>query len=110
MKFVLILACLLAVAYASDASVDEALHKALVEAGVDPDVASGWLSNFASKVGGFVKKAVPYVQKGLDIYNALPCHRRFELTASGHLRLSEANSHIQGEQIMHGMEAGSCLG
>ncbi|KAL1392953.1 hypothetical protein pipiens_012093, partial [Culex pipiens pipiens] len=70
MKFVLILACLLAVAYASDASVDEALHKALVEAGVDPDVASGWLSNFARKVGGFVKKAVPYVQKGLDIYNA----------------------------------------
>ena len=71
MKFVLILSCLFAVAYASESSVDEALHKALVEAGVDPEVASGWLSNFASKIGGFIQKAVPYVQKGLDIYNAV---------------------------------------
>ncbi|KAL1392954.1 hypothetical protein pipiens_012094 [Culex pipiens pipiens] len=74
MKFVLIFAAVLAVAYASAIpaqSVEEEMHKALVEAGVDPDVASGWLSNFASKIGGFVKKAVPYVQTGLKIYGAL---------------------------------------
>ncbi|KAL1392955.1 hypothetical protein pipiens_012095 [Culex pipiens pipiens] len=81
MKFVLILACLLAVAYANDAapvedqsnkvSVEKELEKALVEAGVDPEVAHGWLKKIARKVGGFVQKAVPYVQKGLEIYETV---------------------------------------
>ena len=61
MKFVLVLAALLAVAFAAPSTLDSAkLEQALIQAGADPEAASGIIDILGS-LGGFVTSVVPHI-------------------------------------------------
>ena len=61
MKFVLVFAALLAVAFAAPSTLDSAkIQQALIQAGADPEAASG-LMDFISSFGSFVSTVVPHI-------------------------------------------------
>ncbi|KXJ78315.1 hypothetical protein RP20_CCG004971 [Aedes albopictus] len=74
MKFIVVLAMLLAVAFAMPKPENELteemvqdLHGVLVDHGVDPEVAHGWLSNAFKKVVGAAGKVVGVAGKVADV-------------------------------------------